>query len=288
MQVTLSAITHSGLERTNNEDAFTFCPDISQPNWIHNASTISQSLSSLGALLLVADGIGGFNAGEVASEIAARAIANTFTIETATQAVSSNDGQTKKRCIELLRQAIANADKQIGQHILSNFHTVGMGTTIVLAWILPQITYIAWCGDSRCYLYNSHEGLRPLTHDHSYVQELIDKGEITPEETLRHPDNNIITRALGDVECSSEPEITSLPTQADNTLILCTDGLCGYITDPVIQQTVQTYYRHPDKCCKALIQLALDEGGYDNIAVGVAHLANTQLTFLQKLMNLAQ
>lgn len=286
MQITFSAVTHPGHERTNNEDAFAFCPDITHSIWKHETCTVTQTLSPLGSLLLVADGIGGFNAGEVASEIAVRAIADTFTPEAATKAVSSDKNLAKERCTELLCCAIAHADEQINQHILSDFHTVGMGTTIVLAWILPQVTYIAWCGDSRCYLYNSNDGLRLLTQDHSYVQQLINKGEITPEEALTHPDSNIITRALGDVECPSEPEVTSIPTQADNTLILCTDGLCGYITDPIIQQTVHTYYRRPEKCCNALLQLALDAGGYDNIAVAAAHLSDARPSFFQKLLNL--
>lgn len=284
MQVTLSAITHPGHERTNNEDTFAFCSDIAHSQWIHDANTVHQDLGELGALLLVADGIGGFNAGEVASDIAVHAIANTFTTEAASQAVFLDANHSEERCTELLRCAIANADHEINQHVINDFHTVGMGTTIVLAWILPQHTYIAWCGDSRCYLYNSRDGLRLLTQDHSYVQQLVDKGEITPEEALTHPDNNIITRALGDVECPSEPEVTSLPTQTDNTLILCTDGLCGYITNPIIQQTVQALYREPDKCCHALLQLALDAGGYDNIAVATAHLSDVHPTFLQRLL----
>lgn len=285
MQITLSATTHPGHERTNNEDTFAFCPDIAYPQWEHDANTVRKTLGDLGALLLVADGIGGFNAGEVASDIAAHTVADTMTVEAVTKAVSSDECQ-EERCTELLRSAIANADEQINQHILSDFHTVGMGTTIVLAWILPQRTYIAWCGDSRCYRYNSRDGLCPLTQDHSYVQQLVDKGEITPEEALTHPDNNIITRALGDVDCPSEPEVTSIPTEADTMLILCTDGLCGYLTDDVIQQTVQAYAWKADKCCDALLQLALDAGGHDNIAVGVAHLSDAQPNFFQRLLKL--
>lgn len=285
MQVTLSATTHPGHERTNNEDAFAFCPDLAHPQWIHEANTVQQSLGSIGALLMVADGIGGFNAGEVASDIATHAIADTLTTEAVTQA-SQADDQTDERCAELLRTTIAHADHAIDQHIIEDFHTVGMGTTIVMAWILPQRTYIAWCGDSRCYLYNSHEGLCPLTEDHSYVQQLVNKGEITPEEALTHPDSNIITRALGDVDCSSEPEVTSIPTKAGDMLILCTDGLCGYLTDDVIQQTVQAHAGKAEKCCNALLQLALDTGGHDNIAVAVAQLTDRQPNFFQKILNI--
>ena len=164
MQITLSAVTHPGHERTNNEDAFAFCPDITHSIWKHETCTVTQTLSPLGSLLLVADGIGGFNAGEVASEIAVRAIAETFTPEAATKAVSSDKNLAKERCTELLCCAIAHADEQINQHILADFHTVGMGTTIVLAWILPQVTYIAWCGDSRCYL----RGTDPSRQQHHH------------------------------------------------------------------------------------------------------------------------
>ena len=90
MQITLSAVTHPGHERTNNEDAFAFCPDITHSIWKHETCNVTQTLSPLGSLLLVADGIGGFNAGEVASEIAVRAIAETFTPEAATKSVVQN------------------------------------------------------------------------------------------------------------------------------------------------------------------------------------------------------
>ena len=278
MRISISATTHPGHERDNNEDAFILCPDLTHPQWTTDTATLRQPLSPLGALILVADGIGGFNAGEVASAIAAQSVADTFTPESVNQAIATPEASTA-----LLRQAIANAHEAINQHIINDFHTVGMGTTIVLAWVQPQHTHIAWCGDSRCYLYTPSTGLKPLTHDHSYVQQLIDQGDITPEEALTHPDNNIITRALGDVDCSTEPEVTTLPTQVGNTLILCTDGLSGYITDPTILRTVEATHRNPAQCRDALLQLALDAGGHDNIAIAVAQLDTHYPNLLQKL-----
>ncbi len=281
MQVHLSAITHPGHERENNEDAFAFCPDVAHPEWSQQTATMEQSLGALGTLVIVADGIGGFNAGEVASDIAIRAAADTLTPAAAEQALPSEAQQTA-----LLRQAIAHADEAINQHVMEDFHTVGMGTTIVIAWILPQHTHIAWCGDSRCYLYHPKEGLRAITHDHSYVQQLVDKGEITPEEALTHPDGNIITRALGDVDCPSEPEVITLPTQPNNTLLLCTDGLSGYIHDPVIEHILHTHYQHPQQCRDALLKVALDAGGYDNIAIAVAYLTDNRPTLFQRIFNI--
>ena len=281
MQVHLSAITHPGHERENNEDAFAFCPDIAHPQWTHSTATIKQSLGALGTLIIVADGIGGFNAGEVASDIAIRSATDTFTSEAAEQALQSETKQT-----ELLRQVIANANEAINQHIIEDFHTVGMGTTIVMAWILPQCSHIAWCGDSRCYLYTPEDGLQAVTQDHSYVQQLVDKGEITPEEALTHPDGNIITRALGDVDCPSEPEIITIPTHANCTFLLCTDGLCGYIPNATIEHVLHSHHQHPQQCRDALLQLALDAGGYDNIAIAVAYLSDSRPTFFQKIFNI--
>lgn len=281
MRIQLSAITHPGHERDNNEDAFAFCPDLSHPVWTHDADTKEQTLSTAGSLIIVADGIGGLNAGEVASEIAIRTVSELFTTETVAQLLQSEEQQTA-----FLLQAVAKADEAINQHVLDDFHTVGMGTTIVIAWILPQRTHIAWCGDSRCYLYTAQEGLQPLTHDHSYVQQLVDKGEITPEEAFTHPDGNIITRAIGDVECPSDPEVMSLSTtQTEATLLLCTDGLCGYIANANIEQVLQAHHQHPQKCSEELLQLALDAGGYDNIAIAVAHLTNQQPSLFQRILN---
>ena len=287
MYISIAATTHPGHHRDNNEDAFAFCPDLTRPDFHFSSSqqptlhSQPSTLHSLGSLLLVADGIGGFNAGEVASAIALQSVAKTFTAEAATQAAATPEGAT-----QLLRQAVRQADEAINQHIIDDFHTVGMGTTIVLAWVLPHETHVAWCGDSRCYAYTPQDGLRALTHDHSYVQQLVDNGEITPQEALTHPDNNIITHALGDVDCPPEPEVTTLPTQPDPTRILCTDGLCGYLTDSDIEQTVRTHHHTPKQCSDALLQLALRAGGYDNIAITTAHLTAQRPNLLQRLLHL--
>jgi len=280
MHISISATTHPGLERDNNEDAFAICIDLAHPKWTSDAIQTKGSLGPLGAILIVADGIGGFNAGEVASAIATKTVGDTLTPKAVEKAINSQEAST-----DLLREAIKRANEAIEQHIQSDFHTVGMGTTIVIAWVQPQYTHIAWCGDSRCYIYTTQDGLSAVTHDHSHVQELVDKGEITAQEAMTHPDANVITRALGDVDCSSEPEATTLPTKAESTLVLCTDGLCGYADDEAIQRTVSSYANKADKCCQALLQQALDIGGHDNIAIAVAHITEKRPNFFQRLFN---
>lgn len=127
--------------------------------------------------------------------------------------------------------------------------------------------YIAWCGDSRCYCFNPNSGLRLLTKDHSLVQELIDKGEIKCEEAFNHPDNNIITRCLGDVDADPEPEILTYKICEGDIFLLCSDGLCGYCKDSLIEKTMYRNYKNMELCQKALLKNALDTGGQDNISI---------------------
>jgi len=277
MNIKIAGITHTGMERENNEDTYSFCPNLAQAQWIRDTRAKQCTLTSQGALLIVADGVGGLNAGEVASSIALQSVAEFITPAKAEEAASSTETAT-----QLLTQAIQKAHSDINQHIIEDFHTLGMATTIVIAWVLPQYTHVAWCGDSRCYLFSPEKGLFPLTHDHSYVQELIDKGEITENEAFTHPESNIITHAIGDVDCSTEADTFSIPTQSETTLILCTDGLCGYNTDAAISKAIHTP-ENPALCCNSLLQLALDAGGQDNIAIIVAHLSENQSNFFKKL-----
>jgi len=142
-----------------------------------------------------------------------------------------------------------------------------MGTTIVLIWVLNGKAYIAWCGDSRCYVFNPKHGLKCLSKDHSYVQELIDKGEITIEQSFNHPDSSIITRCLGDCDTSTEPEIIIYNINKHDQFLLCSDGLCGYCKDNIIEKTFYKEYLNVNQCCNALVDLALKTGGLDNISV---------------------
>jgi protein phosphatase len=142
--------------------------------------------------------------------------------------------------------------------------TIGMGTTIVLVWIINEKAYIALCGDSRCYVFNPKRGLKCLSKDHSYVQELIDKGDITPQKSFNHPKSNIITRWLGNF--FAEPEITVYDIHKHDQFLLCSDGLYNNLTDSEIHTILSTNELIEDKA-KTLIACANANGGSDNIAV---------------------
>ena len=265
MKINISATTDVGRNRDNNEDAFAFCPDLTEPDWKQKSTGGYLTLGTQGSLLIVADGMGGANAGEVASAVAIKSISQTFS----PQALKDVDNDEKTR--NLLSLAIKDADKAINLHMIDHPETAGMGTTIVVCWIKGDKAYTAWCGDSRCYIYND-KGLQPLTKDHSYVQELVDRGEITEEEAFTHPDNNVITRGLGEFDTAGAADITVTDVKAGDMFLLCSDGLCGYCTNEMISKVMGDSKADIDVCAASLQQLALDVPGDDNICIVLASL----------------
>lgn len=266
MKIKIVAVSETGKERDNNEDAYIICPDLLQQDWSHSETPTYIPLNKYGSLLVVADGMGGTNAGEVASSIATKSIRRSFSKENVEHAIMGN-------CIEdLLCSCIKDADESINQKIYEDPDTLGMGTTIVVCWIIGNVAHIAWCGDSRCYVYNAFKGLKLLSKDHSLVQELIDKGEITEKEAFTHPDNNVITRCLGDVNSQSQPDIVSYSIAPNDIILLCSDGLCGYIANKEIEHVLDANSNDIIKCRDELLNLALDVGGYDNICIALASI----------------
>ena len=147
MKIKISALTDVGKERTNNEDAFIYCSNLLQQNWSVASATDYVELGDLGALLVVADGMGGANAGEVASALAIETVKKYFSIDRVKDTlVSGNDGIDA-----MLKETVTAADDAINKRMATDLETQGMGTTIVICWILKDgTTHIAWCGDSRC------------------------------------------------------------------------------------------------------------------------------------------
>ena len=293
-KIKIVATTDVGKERLNNEDAFIFCPDISKQDWTGHEATSYIPLSENGAVMVIADGMGGANAGEVAAAIATNTIKDFFTNENVAHLRADN-----KSIPAFLTSCIEKVDKAIIQKTYDNPDTLGMGTTIVVCWVLGQKAYIAWCGDSRCYLYHPQNGLKQLTKDHSLVQEMIDKGEITEQEAFTHPDSSIITRSLGDTNSLTTPDVVDYDIKPGDTILLCSDGLCGYCTDRQIEAVCARYFSDVTQCCDELLKCALDTGGYDNICIVLASfIADDQvaptlpscrqrmLQFFKRLLNL--
>lgn len=268
----VAGMSDMGLVRTNNEDNFQIARDLSvEPmRWINNEACL---LTDAGALLVVADGMGGMNAGEVASQIAIDTVRDLFTPDRL-KGISLQDSNAVN---SYLTAAVAEADRRIKVTAATHPETHGMGTTIVIAWLIGGWLYVAWCGDSRAYVYNSVCGLRRLTKDHSYVQSLVDIGKLTDEQAFDYPQNNIITRCLSDSKSQAEAETLPAPYQvADGDIILlCTDGLSGMIRD---RQTEEILRSQPPKdltqTAKALIDGALRGGGADNVTVALLQVVS--------------
>lgn len=259
----LSARTDVGLVRDHNEDNFVIARDVSLKDWIFNDTPFTPG--RLGTLLMVADGMGGTNAGEVASEIAVNAIREFFS--SVPGDLRTDDGTITAKLVE----AIHFAQKKIVTHALEFPDTAGMGTTIVMSWVLGEKVYTAWSGDSRAYLYRPVTGLVQMSKDHSYVQELVDKGKITAEQAFYHPESNIITQSLGDEEHPPKPETRIFSLAKGDRVLLCSDGLCGMIQDDQITEILKN---NPDTgdCLKVLIEEANNAGGHDNITAVICEI----------------
>ncbi len=260
----IAAKTDMGLVRTNNEDNFQAAADLSsgQMRWINNEIC---SLGDKGALLVVADGMGGMNAGEVASEIAIATVRDCFATERLTAEVTKSRYSIEK----YMNDTVVLADARIKAEAAKRPETRGMGTTIVIGWVLDGKLYVSWCGDSRAYVYNPAAGLHQITKDHSYVQSLVDKGSISHEDAFDFPDSNIITRCLSDASTKAKPESLLRPYEVCNNdiILLCTDGLCGMIRDNEIEQIIRANEHNMDELSDRLIQGACDAEGSDNITI---------------------
>lgn len=250
--------------RANNEDNYQLDDNLSDNSWGFTADA-EVSLGEKGALLVVCDGMGGMNAGEVASDIAVKTIKEWFTTNKLT------DAAIAAPC-KYITSAIVAADAAIKAHSKTNPDTEGMGSTIVLAWLLGQKVYVGWCGDSRCYRFNPALGLERLSHDHSYVQELVDAGKLTEELAFDHPNNNIITRSLGDPRGAAQPDCKEFDLYNQDIILLCSDGLCGTLRDNEIAELIKQHQTSMQECRDALWDADEAAGWTDNTTIALAQI----------------
>lgn len=264
MKFRLAAKTDMGVVRTNNEDNFQVAADLTSDKmqWINNEV---YSLGEKGTLLVVADGMGGMNAGEVASELAIETVREYFSSEKLTDEVLKNRYSIEK----YMNEVIVEADARIKQEAKLRPETRGMGTTIVIGWILDGKLYVSWCGDSRAYVYNPVAGLHQISKDHSYVQGLVDKGAISKEDAFDYPDSNIITRSLSDGTAKAKPESLLKPYDLcdQDIVLLCTDGLNGMLRDCEIEDVIRNNEVDMDCLADELIKAACEAAGSDNITI---------------------
>lgn len=219
--------------------------------------------------MLVCDGMGGLEAGEVASAIAVETISSCF-----------KPGQLKKSAIQdkesYVSNAIILADKRIKQHGENHPSTKGMGSTVVLAWVIGNEVVVGWCGDSRAYCFSALNGLTRLSHDHSLVQDWVDKGLITEEQAFVHPQSNVITRSLGDPNSEAQPDVRTYNIQDGDIILLCSDGLCGTLRDNDIEPIIRRHSADLDECTKTLWNADQEAGWHDNVTTALAQVSITK------------
>lgn len=261
----MTAGTNVGCVRTNNEDNFIINEDLSQSDWFLPQDTSQViTLGRDGCVLVVADGMGGLNAGEVASAIAVETVKQSF-LDADLQKVA----KTSKAIEKFMRDIVIKSDQAIKKHVKAHPETQGMGTTLIFIWVHGTTAHMVWCGDSRAYIYNEETGLVRFSKDHSYVQQLVDEGKLDEDLAFDHPESNIITRCLGDFQDRAKPDYKTYELQAGDILLICSDGLCGLCRDEEILHIMQQTSTDIELCKQTLIQSALDAGGYDNVTLAL-------------------
>ena len=267
-KIKIAEITDVGMVRDHNEDAIGSNADV--------------------GLLVLADGMGGYNAGEVASGIAVQTITE-LAIEGAGREerndIDPHSGMMRQTIV--LRDAIARANKIIYQTAQSQSHCEGMGTTLVAAMFYDNKISVAHVGDSRCYRLRSGV-FEQLTMDHSLLQELVDRGFYSEEEAQRSTNRNYVTRALG-VEPTVEVEVQEFDVLPGDVYLLCSDGLPDMVEDEDIHLTIKTFNASLDVVGQQLVQLTNDHGGRDNVSIMLAEVTDSfaaKRGFMERISNI--
>ena len=238
----------------------------------HNEDAIGSDVDY--GLMVLADGMGGYNAGEVASGIAVQTISELATEGADREHRHEVDPATGlMRQTIVLRDAVTRANKIIFQTAQSQTHCEGMGTTLVAAMFYDNKVSMAHVGDSRAYRLRGTT-FEQLTLDHSLLQELVDRGFYSEEEAQRSTNRNYVTRALG-VEPTVEVEVQEFDVLPNDVILLCSDGLPDMVEDEDIHLTISTFNASLDVVGQQLVKLSNEHGGRDNVSVILAQVLDT-------------
>lgn len=231
------SITDTGLKRTVNQDSV-YCSE--------------DAVGIFSNLFIVADGMGGHNAGDMASKLC---------VEAFYESVLKSELRTP---VSIMNEAVYYAHGVIQSTAEGNPDYYGMGTTLVAASIIDMTLYVANIGDSRLYLLR--DGLEQITEDHSLVEEMVKSGELSKENVRSHPNKNIITRALG-IGMDIQPDYFDVKLKEGDMILMCSDGLTNMLEDAEIEYIIKNNRNDLRKTCMNLVNRANEAGGKDNITV---------------------
>lgn len=263
MKVTVFARTDVGRARPDNEDAF-LVADLTDPYALRQSVLLERKVGQCGVLLVVADGMGGMAAGDVASGMA------TDTIYSHLTEPSRQKATDPRLFAERLQEALEAANGDIHGYALAHPELRGMGTTATAAAFLGDSVYVAHVGDSRAYLVRDQR-IRQLTRDHSLMQELVGTSELAATATAQSSHRHVILQALGPATRVSV-DMVRQRVQREDVLVLCSDGLSGAVSSSEIAGVVSAE-AEVSTACDRLVALANERGGPDNITIILARVA---------------
>jgi protein phosphatase len=261
VKVRLFAKTDTGRTREHNEDNF-LVADLTRKEASLQPAVREHEVGERGSLMVVADGMGGAAAGELASEMATQTI-----FDHMTTAWHADDEATPQRFAFRLKESVESANTKIHEHAKAHPEVRGMGTTTTAVGVLGDHLYLTQVGDSRAYLVRGGQA-HQLTKDQSLMQRLVEAGELTEEEAAQSERRNIILQALGP-DSKIKVDLTHQEVRKGDIVVLCSDGLSGQVKKEEIATAVMR--ADPAAACEQLVAMANERGGPDNITVIVAH-----------------
>jgi serine/threonine protein phosphatase PrpC len=268
-------LTDPGKVRDSNEDHFLIA-ELARTLWVRQTSLTqppTQYGRNRGHIFLVADGMGGHQAGEVASALTMASI-ETFILHVLHR-FSNLDMADEQGVVKDLQEALQQADARLFREAAHHPEFTGMGTTLTMALATGWRLFVIHVGDSRCYLFREGR-LDLLTIDHTMVAELARRGVIKPEEVRKHSLRHVVTNALGGKEKGVRVDVSTVDLNADDVVVLCSDGLTDMLTDNQIAAIVAAE-GEPKTACERLVHEANGLGGRDNITAIVARFETPPL-----------
>ena len=261
-------LTDPGKVRPSNEDHF-LVADLSRTLRVQQTSlpqATTHQGRSRGHILLVADGMGGHTAGEVASALSVQAV-EAFVVELLRR-FSNLQAADEHGVLTDLREAVQRADARIFEEVELHPELAGMGTTLTMAFTSGRRLFVLHAGDSRCYLFRGG-ALEQLTEDHTLVAEMTRRGDISPEQARHHRLRHVVTNVLGGGEVGVHVDVQRMDLEAGDMVLLCTDGLTEMLDDSRLA-AILAAETDPQSACARLVAEANDRGGKDNVTAVVA------------------
>jgi len=258
-------LTDPGRVRPSNEDHFVIV-ELARTMCVHQTSipqAKAQYSSHRGHIFLVADGMGGHQAGEVASALTVVNIEG-FLLNTLKRFLNLKAAE-EQNVLKQFQSALLQADAKLFEEAAQHAELIGMGTTLTMAFAVNWKLFVAHVGDSRCYLFSKGE-LHQLTQDHTMVAEMVRLGALSPQAAARHPYRHAVTNILGGNEPGVRAELHKLDLEPGDSILLCSDGLSEMVSDARIAAVLQDE-QEPQRACERLVAEANEKGGNDNITV---------------------